>query len=228
MWQQRVQRTVQAIVVDLLLGHAQQITHRRLPREVLSNRKFARRLAQPGNHQHQRHHAPGNVFAPRRDRVPKERVESQHMNQLQRQPRPAERAAVFDANRARIDFDPLRFRIGEQLFLRRSWCVIGGLLDPQTTGFIEFAQMGHHTLPRPTLGAIRFDQRPVRAALTVDRAIVRANEHGPMLPPENRMPRRKVFTTSPSGNPPQTPAPSPNNLQQKNRRKNSEIDDFLT
>ena len=48
-----------------------------------------------------------------------------------------------------------------------------------------------------------------------------------MLPPENHTPRRKVFTTSPVGVPPNILAPSQNDLRQKLPRKNLKLTSLL-
>ena len=61
--------------------------------------------------------------------------------------------------------------------------VLGGLLDAQTfdaqpPGLVHQSQIGHGPLPRPALGAIRFDEGPIRFAFAARSSKVRPQKHG--------------------------------------------------
>ena len=64
--QERVQRPIQPLLVDLLRRNTQQIGQGALGIEMLGDVQFARRIAEPAEHQHQGHQRPGNVFVARR------------------------------------------------------------------------------------------------------------------------------------------------------------------
>ncbi len=45
-------------------------------------------------------------------------------------------------------------------------------------GFIKLAELGDDSLPRPVCYSIRFDERPVRRALTIFLPVILANKYG--------------------------------------------------
>ena len=75
--QQAVQRAIQAIVVDRLGRHAQQVVQRRAAIPMLGDVQLARRLAQPGDHQDRRHRRPRHPLAAARQRLATQLVERQ-------------------------------------------------------------------------------------------------------------------------------------------------------
>jgi hypothetical protein len=70
-------------------------------------------------------------------------------DELQAQPRPAEVAAVFDAQAFDIDFDPVGPRVVEELFLACFRVAFGGVLNTQPMGFIELSEIGDDTSSWP-------------------------------------------------------------------------------
>ena len=144
---------------------------------MLGDVQFARRIAEPAEHQHQSHQRPGDFLAAVGKRAVEKVLQPQLLDELQAQPRPAEVAAVFDAQAFDIDFDPVWPRIVEELFLAGFRVAFGGVLDAQPMRFIELSEIGDDALSRPTLGAIRLHQRPVGVSFSVLPAITRANEH---------------------------------------------------
>ena len=116
-------------------------------------------------------------------RPAEEFVQSELLDEFQRQPRAAELPAVLDAHARAVDLDEPRLGAGlrEQFALPRRRLRIGGLLDAQPAGFIHQSQVGHGALPRAALGAIRLDQRPIGFALAVPSAEMGSQEHAAML-----------------------------------------------
>ena len=180
---------MQTRVIDLGCGNAQQLRQRALAIEVFGDVKFTRWLAEPANHQHQRHARPVNPRASARQVLAEEVVQPKLLDQLQGQPRAAKLHTVFHANRRRVDRNPLRLDLRAISVLRvftckrqtllvvdRSICR-SRLLDSQPTFFIEPPQVGHDTLPGTTVGAKRLDQRPIRVSLSILLSIAGANEH---------------------------------------------------
>ena len=96
---------------------------------MLDNVQLARRLAQPAEHQDQRHQRPGNVFAARRDRAIEKLLQTQPIGQCQPQPRTAEIATVLHSHPLDVDFDPLRPNVVEEPFLPQVLPAFGRLFD---------------------------------------------------------------------------------------------------
>jgi len=136
-------------------------------------------------------------------------IQPQTADQLPRQPRPTEFPAVLDAHLGNIDVDISRLR---GLVLEQRWLIVGRrirgrrLLHSQPAGFVQAAEIRHDALPRPSLGADRFDQRPIGMSLAIDRAIVGTKKHECVVRSE-KMPSRPVFSTT-----------SPFTLQHPSRR----------
>jgi hypothetical protein len=158
-------------------------SHSALLVKVFGDVQFARRLAEPRDDQDQRRQRPGNMLLSRRQRAFQKRVQSELLDEFQRQPRTAELPAVLDPDARAIDLDEARFGSGlrEQVALPRGRMGIGSLLHAQPAGLVHQAQVGHRTLPWPLLCAIRFDQRPIRFTLTVAPAVMGSQKHAPML-----------------------------------------------
>ena len=113
-----------------------------------------------------------------------ELIQPQPANDFQSQPRAAELAAVLHANARGVDFDPQRLHRflvvllteQRQLLLAARRCrffrvrrtrVSNRLLHSQPPRFVKLPQPGDNALPRPSVGAIRFDERPIRMPLAV-------------------------------------------------------------
>ena len=182
--QNRVQRAIETLLVDLLRRNAQEIDKRALGVKMLGDVQFARRLAEAAEDQHQGHQRPGDFFAAVGKRAVEKVLQSQLLDKLQSQPRPAEVAAVFHAHALDIDFDPVGPRVVEELLLAGFRVAFGGVLDAQPMRFIELSEIGDDALSRPALGAIRLHQRPVGVSLSVLLAITRANEHARIVAPD--------------------------------------------
>ena len=102
---------------------------------------------------------------------------------------------ILDADSGSIDFHPARLRrrvIVEfklQLMIERLLAAVlvilrssllrffGSAKYSEPSGFIKLAEPGDHSLPRPGRRSIRFDERPVRCALTILILEVLANKH---------------------------------------------------
>jgi len=67
--QQRIQRPVETLFVDLVRGNAQQIGQGALGVEVFGDVQLTGRMAETAEHEDQRHQRPRNVFTARRDRA---------------------------------------------------------------------------------------------------------------------------------------------------------------
>ncbi len=103
--QHLVQPAVQAIVVHFVERHAQQVAQRTLSVKVFGDVQLARRLTEPCDHQNQRGQRPGNMLLSRRHGTLQKLIQSKFLDQLQRQPRPAELPAVLDPHARAVDFD---------------------------------------------------------------------------------------------------------------------------
>jgi hypothetical protein len=121
--------------------------------------------------------------ASRRHGAVEKLVQSQLLDEFQRQPRTAELPAVLHAHARAVDLDEPRLGVGlwEQFWLRRWRPWIGRLLDAQPARFVHQPHLGHGSLSRPALGAVRFDERPIRFASPVAPAEMGSQEHAPML-----------------------------------------------
>ena len=196
--QNRVQGAIKTLLVDLLRRNAQEIGQCALGVKMLGDVQFARRLAEAAEDQHQGHQRPGDFFAAVGNRAVEKVLQAQLFDELQAQPRPAEVAAIFHAHAFDIDFDPVRPRVVEELFLASFRVAFGGVLHAQPMGFIELSEIGDDPLSRPALGAIRLHQRPVGVSFSVLSAITRANEHARHFKKSTPHSKPKVFTTTPS------------------------------
>jgi hypothetical protein len=120
---------------------------------MLGNVQFARWITQAAKHQHQGHRRPGDFFASAGKRLLQKIVQAQAADEFQSQPRPAEVAAVLDADPRGIDFDPLRRDVIEELFL----VIIPTFrhrLNAEASLFVELSEIGHDPLTRAALGAM--------------------------------------------------------------------------
>ena len=107
--EQAIERAIEPVLVDLLITKLQQVAKRRATIPVLGNMQFARRLAQPGRHQHRRHLRPGDAFLARRKQSPAQLFEPQRAPQGERQIHVAELARALNA-------DGLQANGGRQIF----------------------------------------------------------------------------------------------------------------
>ena len=66
----------------------------------------------------------------------------------------------------------------------------------QPARLVQLPQIGHRALPRPSLGPIRLDQRPIGMIFSVFPSIAWPDEHARILNTKRLQSSRKVFTTS--------------------------------
>ena len=83
-----------------------------------------------------------------------------------------------------------------QLLVRSLPLTLGRSLDTTPLRILELSQIGNNPLPRPTLGSIRLDQRPVGVSLAVLPPIAWPDKHARILNTKRLQSSRKVFTTS--------------------------------
>ena len=163
-----------------------------------------------------------------RHHAPQKLLQSQPPNQFTRQPRPAELPTVLHTHRRRIDLHPSPLSFLKQRLLSSIVAIpFGRVPHAQPPFFVETPQPRDHTLPRPTLGAIRFDQRPIRPPLPVLLPKALPNEHGGMLRQQLPPPRLKVVTTQRPEAHPAAVSPSTNNLRSKLVAINFQNRDFV-
>ena len=142
--QQMVERPVAAVVVDLLLGHAEQVVERGAAKPILGDVQLARRRTEPSDHEDRGHGRPGNVFATGRQQPREQRVEADGLPEPLRQPDVAELAAAFDAEPAQIE----RNRLGRQAVVEQAGLAFdaddsfGQSAGRESPFGIEFAELG--------------------------------------------------------------------------------------
>ena len=193
--QQLIERSVQSVFVDFLRGHAQQLRQRTGLIGVLGQVQLAGGLAQPPEHQDQRHQRPGNLLTPGRNRPLEKLHQPQSTAQLQAQPRPAELAAALDHDPLEIHLDPLWFRAVEEAALPGSVSGIGSLSHSQAASLIHLAQIGYHPLARTARGAVGLHQRPIGMALAILPTVAAPQVHTAILRISALFSRGLVFTT---------------------------------
>jgi len=199
---QLIQRAIQTLVVDLLRRHAQQFVHRRAAIIMFGDEEFARRIAQPANHQHLGHQRPRHVLFALGNRAFQEVVQLKLAEDLPSEPRSTEGPLVLDPHGRRVHLDPLRrgrvaFPKLELLFGRLR-VPLGGTLNAKSARFIELSEVRHGPLPRAAIGAVRFDECPIGMASAVLLSEARANEHVDILAAQHAHSTPKVFTTTAS------------------------------
>src|SRR5262249_34910634 len=105
--QQPVQGAVEPVVVDLVVGDAQQVAQGGAAEPVLGDVQFAGRLAEAGQDQDGGHLGPGHVLAPRPQPAVEQGVQVQGLPQPPAQPDVAEAAAALQPEAAQLDGDGL-------------------------------------------------------------------------------------------------------------------------
>ena len=96
--EQAIERTIEPILVDLLIAELQQIAKRRAAIPVLGNVQLARRLAEASRHQHRRHLRPSDAFLAHGKQAPTQLLEPQPTPQGERHIHIAKPTRPFDAN----------------------------------------------------------------------------------------------------------------------------------
>ena len=167
---------------------------------MLGDVQFAGGFAQAAKHQHQGHRRPGNLFAAAGKRLLQEIVQAQAADEFQSQPRPAEVAAVLDADPRGIDFNPLRRDVIEELFLV-IFPTFRHRLNAESSSLVELSEIGHDPLTWAALGTMRLHQRPIGVTFAVLSTIARANEHARNFRTSSPASKPKVFTTTPLASP---------------------------
>ena len=96
--EQQIERAIQPILVDQIGIQLQQIAQRRAPIPILGDVQLARRLAQPGRHQHCRHLRPRHRLLARRQQLLAQIAQPRAAPQRQRQVHVAEPPRAFDTH----------------------------------------------------------------------------------------------------------------------------------
>ena len=118
-------------------------------------------------------------------------------NQMQGHPWSTELPQILNPDSPSVNFNPSRLRcrliieFKLQLMIKRLLAVVvrmmlrsrlfrlfGSAKYSEPPGFIKLAEPGDDSLPRPVCCSIRFDERPVRRALTIFLLEVLAKKHG--------------------------------------------------
>jgi len=105
LFEHAVQRSIAAVVVDLRLGHVEQIVQRRAAKPILGDVQLARRLAQPRDDQYRRHRGPRHIFASAGQQPRQQLIQPQRLPQSPRQRHIAETSATFQEQATEIERD---------------------------------------------------------------------------------------------------------------------------
>jgi len=143
--------------------------------------QFAARIAQPADHQHQRHEGPGNIFPAGRHQPIQFVLQAQFADQVQCQPRSAKRSRPLDDHPRKIHLHIVRLGGVEQRRLSFRRTTPGGLLDAEPASLVEISEVGDDLLPRPLGGAHAFDQRPVCVAFAILGSVTASQVHRPRV-----------------------------------------------
>jgi len=92
---------------------------------------------------------------------------------------------------------------------------IGRVLQTQAAGLVQPAEIRNHALPRTTLGADGFDERPIGSTLTIHSAVMRPKKHDRVVRSENRSSTPVFSTTTRFASKRRNRRPSPNDLRPK-------------
>lgn len=170
MRQELIEALVQAVGVDLLRRHAQQIFQGRPPIPGVGNVPLARRLAEPRHGEDRRDRGPGHSLAACFDLPLEQLVEAEHPPQAPGQPHVAEVARPLQPDAAQLDQQRLVVaRRGGSNRLRSRPPPLGLAVQVRAESrpailllAAQLARLGDDSLPRAFRRAIRLGQRPVR------------------------------------------------------------------
>jgi hypothetical protein len=168
--QQQIERAIQPILVDQIAIELQQIAQRRAPIPILGNVQLARRLAQPGRHQHCRHLRPRHGLLATRQKLLAQIGKPAAAPQRLRQIDVAELAGAFHAHA----LQPHRHRqmllavVEQARLLGRADQTPRQCLCLQPTPRIELAKLRYRLLDDPTTNPHTAHKTPV----TMDFAVL--------------------------------------------------------
>src|SRR5208282_1989546 len=194
LWQQRVQRSVQTIIIDFLVRYTEQVRQRAGLVEVLGQVQFAGRFTQPAENQNHGHCRPRNFLASIRQSLFQEAIQFQPAQQRSSQPRATEFPAAFHAHALNIDFHPSWFRGAEQARLITR-ALLGAALHSQTAPLVHDSQPRYDALPGASIGSVTLHQSPVGVAFAVFAPIAASQIHTAMLRIAETKSRGLVVTT---------------------------------
>lgn len=195
--QQTIERPIQSIVVDLLLGKSEEIIERRATIPILGDMEFTGRLAETRDNQHRSHNVPGNVLASTWHPLRQPIVKSQGLPDLPCHPHITEAAVAFQAQLAYIDVDWRRAAI----FLEQATLTINTgkrlreISRSDTSFGVEFPELSDCLLPNLAAHPNRTHQPPILVNLAVfaNRCVtqvhVRLLETNMIFPPKSQISR---------------------------------------
>ncbi len=168
--EEAVQGPVEAIVVDQGGGQRAQVLQRGAAIPALGDVPLARRLAEPGQHQHRRHGRPRHRLPARRQQALEQLIQTQRAPERPAEPHVAEGPAALqpepvEANGNRAVAVLARPEEGE--LFPPAGDRAGQGLRPRAALRIEFAQVRHRLLHDLAPDAHRADQPPVRVDLAI-------------------------------------------------------------
>ena len=100
MGQHLVQGPIQAIIVDLVVANAEQVTQSGTAEPVFRDVQFTGGLAEAGQDQDGGHLGPRHLFTSRRQKALKQSVQTQRLPEAQAQPDVAKASAALQAEAA--------------------------------------------------------------------------------------------------------------------------------
>ncbi len=109
--QQPIQRPIQPLVVDALGRHVQEVFQRRGAIPLLGHVQFARRLAQPPDHEDGDHFGPRYRLASTRQQSTQQFVKLERSPQCPAEPRRAKASGVLQAHGVKPNLDGLYRRV---------------------------------------------------------------------------------------------------------------------
>src|SRR5437870_44152 len=196
--QQAIERTIEAIVVHQRRRERQQVLQRGAAIPRLGDVQFARRLAQPGEHEHARHRRPRHRFTPFRQELCQQVVEAQRAPERPPEPYVAEGTPAFQPDALELDRNCLiGRRRGEEVGLlsvpRNRACQ---RLRAGAPGRVQFTEMRDGLLNDLAADAHRADKAPVAVDLAVLPPRRVTEVHHPAYPSQWRTKSTKLVGTT--------------------------------
>jgi hypothetical protein len=179
--QHAIERSVETVVVDLVLGDAEQIIEGRLAIERLGDVQVARRHAQAADHVQRREIRPANVLAPFGHQAIERFVELQRVPQAQAEEHVAEAARAFDPHGLQLDLLDIRELVLTRLEQARVCSLAREFVGVSTSSApalrVQLAELRHDLLADLAVDAHRPHQHPVGVRLAVPSDALVAEEH---------------------------------------------------
>ncbi len=183
--QEAIERAIAAVVVDPRGGQREQIVERRAPIPILCDVQLARRLAQPGQHEDQRHGGPRHLFPADGQQPLQQGIQLQGPPQRPAEPDVAEATAPLQPHAIQADRNGGRVS-GNGLEQVRLLAPAGNRASQRSRAGaslgVELAELRHRLLHNLAADAHRAHQTPVRMRLAVLHARRVAQVHCPVYP----------------------------------------------